>query len=305
MRMILSRHRRPVTAVTLVALVLTAACGDDGDAPTDGRPVVVATTSIWGDVVGNVACDGIADVRVLVPAGADPHAFEPSLRDREVVDGAALVVANGADLEESLVDLLATAEEDGTPVFELTSAIETLDDGGTVDPHVWQDPSRVAGAIDALAAALVDGGVDAAGVERCAAAYRTELDALDAELESSFAVVPADRRVLVTNHDALAYLADRYGFEVIGTVIPASTTLAETNAADLEALATLIEQTGVPAIFTEEEHASDEADALADRVGVEVVALRADSLGPEGDPDSTYVGLMRTNATAIVEALTP
>jgi zinc/manganese transport system substrate-binding protein len=309
---------RTVPVVAVAALAVTA-CGDD-DAPAgDGRPVVVATTSIWGDVVANVACDGIADVRVIVPPGADPHTFEPSLQDRELFDDAALVVANGADLEESLVDVIATVRDDGVGVFEMTSAMSVLetgdrdhaedeehadDDHGSIDPHVWQDPTRVAAALPALRDALVDAGLDAGAVDRCVADYRRELDELDAEVASMVAAIPEDRRVLVTNHDSLAYLADRYGFDVVGTVIPAPTTLAETNPADLEELASVIADTGVPAIFAEEQHSSREADALAERVGdVRVVELFTDSLGPEGSGADTYSGLVRTNAAAIADAL--
>jgi zinc/manganese transport system substrate-binding protein len=301
--MILSRlPARTLAGVTVsVAVSLGAvACGDDDDEGSSERGGrIVATTSIWADVAANVACGGLAPVTTLVPPGSDPHAFEPSLRDREDVEEADLVVSNGLDLETSLLDVLDTVAGDGT-VFEMAGAIDTLGD----DPHVWQDPARVAAALPALADALVGAGLDAGAIDACTVAYTSELTALDAEIEGLVATLPDDRRVLVTNHDSLGYFADRYGFDVLGTVIPAPTTLAETNAADLEDLATAIESTGVPAIFAEEQHAAADVEALADRVGdVQVVELHTDSLGPDGSGADTYVGMMRTNARAIVDAL--
>jgi len=296
--MILSRHT--ITAVIVAGALVGTACGDsNGSTEAHGAPTVVATTSIWADVVRNVACGDLAQVVSIVPTGADPHSFEPSLRDREVLDDAALIVANGLGLEETLADLLDTVD---TPILAVTDHVETLRDD---DPHVWQDPMRVAEAVPAIGEALIAAGLPAAEVRACVDAYVAELDALDAEIESIVETVPNDRRRLVTNHDALGYFADRYGFEVLGTVIPARSALAETNPADLEALAALVTETGVPAIFAEEQRSTDDADALADRIGgIEVVTLTTDALGEEESPTGTYPGLMRTNATEIARALT-
>ena len=108
-----------------------------------------------------------------------------------------------------------------------------------------------------------------------------------------------------TNHDAFGYFADRYNFEVIGTVIPSVSTLAEPSPASLEALAELIEETGVPAIFSEYlSHSRDVAAALADRLdGVSVVSLYSGALGPEGSGAETYLAMMRVNAQTIADAL--
>ena len=303
--MILSRCAPATVTALAVCALAGAGCsgGDDVDATgdgDDGSPTVVATTSIWADVTGNVACDGLADVVSIVPAGADPHAFEPSLRDREVLDGAALVVANGLGLEASLADLLDTID---APVLGVTDHAGPLLDE---DPHVWQDPARVAAAVPAIGVALVDAGLPAERVQTCVDAYLAELEALDADVEAIVAGVPPAERVLVTNHDSLAYFADRYGFEVLGTVIPATSSLAETNPADLEELAQLVAEAGVPAIFAEEQRSAEDAEALAERIGgVEVVTLTTDALGEPGTPTDTYAGLVRSNAAAIAGALAP
>ncbi len=116
-------------------------------------------------------------------------------------------------------------------------------------------------------------------------------------------VVPPDRRLLVTNHDALGRFADRYDFEILGTVLPGSSTLAEASPAELEQLADEIESAGVPAIFAEALESTDEATTLAERLGVDVVTLYTDSLGEQGSGAETYADLMRFNATAIADAL--
>ncbi|MYH88339.1 MAG: zinc ABC transporter substrate-binding protein [Acidimicrobiaceae bacterium] len=324
--------------------------------------MVLATTGIWADVVSNLACDGIADVEAIIPVGGDPHGFEPSLQDRERMDNADLVVANGLQLETRLLDTLEAVENSGTPVFAVAEHVESIpffvaeddhddhddhdeeghedhdeeghedhdeeghedhddhdDEGdedhdghdhhghdhGSEDPHVWFDPTRVSAVLDELAQHLIDdAGVDRDAIAACLSDYQAELEALDHELEDLIEQLPAGKRKLVTNHDALGYFADRYGFEIIGTVLPSISTLAETNPAQLEELAHIIEHEGVNAIFGETVHSSDDAEALAARIGdVKVVTLYTGSLGPPGSGAEDYVGFMRTNARLIVDAL--
>ncbi len=152
---------------------------------------------------------------------------------------------------------------------------------------------------------VADAGLEAEQVDRCVADYRDRLLTLDGEIEQMTAAVPPERRKLVTNHDALGYFADRYDFEIIGTVIPVLSGLGETNPAQLQELAVLVEETGVPAIFAEAQRSSDDADALAAQVGgVEVVTLLTGSLSQPGSGSETYVDFMRTNAERITESMT-
>lgn len=288
--------------VAVAFAMILVGCGDDAPASTapSDLPTVLATTGIWADVVANVACDGSVSVESVIPPGGDPHSFEPSLADREELDAASLVVANGAGLEEGLEDTLGSVESDGTPVFRVAEQLIQGD-----DPHVWFDPVLVAAALPDLASTLTDeAGLDEGTIEGCVADYERQLEAIHAEIESIVATVPAESRLLVTNHDSLGYFAGRYGFEVIGTVIPTPSGLGETNPAALEELADLIEQTGVGAIFAETQHSTEDARALADRVGdVEVVTLETGTLGQPGTDSDTYLGFLRSNAEAIAAAL--
>lgn len=336
------RHAGLLPALALVVAMGAAGCGaGPSDESADG-PMIVVTTGIWGDVVARVACDPSVTVEVLIPDGADAHGFEPSLADRARLDDAALVVANGLLLEEGLLDAIEAVESAGTPVFRFGDHVETLDyhssdlgdgddhdddhegegdehddeaehdDGGHdheggIDPHIWFDPTRVAQALPALADALVEqGGLDRATVDGCADGYRSELAGLDEEVVDLVSAVPVESRLLVTSHDALGYFADRYGFEVLATVSPSPSGLAETNPARLEELVATMEEAGVVVVFADAQGATDDAEALARQVdGGEVVVLATGALGRPGEGADSYVALVRSVATSIGEALAP
>jgi zinc/manganese transport system substrate-binding protein len=307
MRMILSRNR--IVALALVSAFAGTSCGDsertgwvgaDRLSPDDygaSSPAFVATTSIWGDIASRALCNVVP---ALLPAGADPHGYEPSLRDRESLEHADVIFTNGGDLEGPLLELVDAAARSGATVVELLPHVAA----GNNDPHIWQDPTLVAGTIDTIAGTGVSAGLDPVEVTTCAAKYQTELATLDAEIAALIETVSAGNRLMVTSHDSLGYFADRYGIEIVGTVIPSTSTLAETNAADLATLAETIDSLGVPAVFTDHLESSRDADRLAERIGVTVVPLVTDALTTDPDSD-TYIKMMRSNAAAIAEALTP
>ncbi len=236
-------------------------------------------------------------------------------------------MANGLFLEESLDDSIDAVESDGVTVLRVADELDPLPvgeatdddhddegetdddhddhDAGDSDPHVWWDPTRVAATVPLIADALADAGVDRAALDACAEQYVEELTALDADVADIVAALPLDERLLVTNHDSLSYFADRYDFEVLGSVIPSSSSLAATSPAELDALAADIEATGVAAIFADTQNSSTDADALANRLGgVDVVSLLTGTLDEPGSEAGTYVGWLRANAQTIVDALT-
>ena len=236
----------------------------------DDTPIVVATTSIWADIVDRIDCGDHFTVETLIPVGGDAHSFEPSIRDRQRLGDASLVVANGGGLEELLHDTLDAVAGEGVTVLEVFDHVTTApldhadEDEHTEDslegdehaedsdehehsgddPHVWFDPTLVVEAAPAVGAELVAAGADAATTDRCVVEFTSEMEALDAELTEILSVVPSERRLLVTNHDALGYFARRYNFEILGSVIPGSSTLAEASPAELEQLADDIEVPG-------------------------------------------------------------
>jgi zinc/manganese transport system substrate-binding protein len=322
--------------------VALAACGDeDGTASASGdRPLVVVTTNILGDVVRDLVGDR-AEVEVVMQAGSNPHDFQASPQQAAAMRDADVLITNGAGFEEGLHDSIEAAAEDGVVTFAAIDAVETLrldesieeaahesegeedehadegteekdehadeDDGHEgVDPHFFTDPARMATATQAIADFLVEEvpALDTPTFEDQVEATIDGLRALDGEVEQTLSSVPPERRTLVTNHEVFGYFADRYGFDVVGAVIPAGTTQAEPSAAELDELAHTIEELGVPAIFAETSSPARLADALANEVGdVQVVELYTESLGEEGSGADTYAGLMSTDAERIADAL--
>lgn len=328
--------------ILLVALGAVACSSEDDGGSASGIPTVVVTTSILGDVVANVVGDA-AEVEVLMPPGVDPHEFELSAAQAASLQEADAVVANGLGFEAGMTDAIDAAEDAGVPVYEVAPDLDPLPlaegahdhadeeaaeegtadehaadeddhageeehaDEGELDPHVFTDPARMADGAENIAVALGDAvpalATDAVSAQ--AAAYAGELRAVDAAVEEQLSAIPEDRRVLVTNHEVFAYFADRYGFEVVGTVVPGATTLAEPSSQELTELADTIAELGVPAIFADATSATDLADALAEEAGldVEVVDLYSESLGEPGSGAETYLAMVEANATAIAAAL--
>ena len=328
---------RVLAAVLASIAVVFAGCGGDegssGGAPADDRPTVVVTTNILGDVVENLVGDELRVVTIMA-VGSDPHEFQASAQQVAQIGAADGLIVNGAGFEEGLLDVIESAAGDGVPVFEAIGAIETIafDDGSHdehgadehddedededghidegehqgVDPHFFTDPARMALAADGIVAFLIANvdGVDATALKTNAASYIAQLEALDAEVEGLLVAIPSDRRVLVTNHEVFGYFADRYGFEVAGTIIPGGSTADGANARALAELAELIEHEGVPAIFADTSSSGELAATLADEVGdIAVVELFSESLGSDGSDGATYLDMVRTNATRIANAL--
>lgn len=292
--------------VASALVFLIAACGD---AATDaGSLRLVATTTILGDVARNIVGDD-ASVDVLFPVGVDPHGFQPSSRDVAAIEEADLVIANGLALEEGLTDVLESLEDDGANILEVAEGLEPLplaggEDEAEGDPHVWFDPLRMGDAARSIATELssIDPGGDwTARAEE----YALELRAADEKIVEILAAVPLGTRKLVSNHDSLGYFAERYGFEIVGVVVPGGSTLAEPSSSELAALVNQVENEGVPAIFIETTEPSVLAEAVAAEVGnpVAVVELFTGSLGEPGSGADTLIDMLITNAERIAEAL--
>jgi zinc/manganese transport system substrate-binding protein len=177
-------------------------------------------------------------------------------------------------------------------------------DHGSEDPHFWFDMNRMATAAQIIGDELaVDNGQAYAD---CGAQIADEIRAAEADVRALLESVPTDQRILVTDHDALGYLADVYGYEVAGTVIPAGTTLAEPSSADLAELVKVMQDEGVRVIFANTADPSALSDAVAAEVGgdVQVVQLYVGSLGEPGSGADNYISMMRTNAELISSSLT-
>lgn len=285
---------------------------------TDQRLRVVATTSIVGDVIGQVGGEAI-ELQILMPLGVDPHTYEPTPKDIQAIAQADVVFLSGLGLEEALLPRLTNAGGQAALV-SLSEGIAPRGLGGDspspsgesssgaevtgVDPHVWQDPRNVMRWTDNAAEALSR--LDPAGesgYHQRAEGYRAQLEQMDAEIQAMIGTIPVDQRQLVTDHDDMGYFADRYGFTIVGAVIPAYSTSAEPSAQEIAHLEDTVKQLGVRAVFVGVEANQAMSTRVAQDTGVRLVPIYADSLSPTGGPASSYIQLMLYNVKAIVEAL--
>ncbi|MAU35265.1 MAG: hypothetical protein CL502_05095, partial [Actinobacteria bacterium] len=180
-------------------------------------------------------------------------------------------------------------------------------DHGGVDPHFFTDPGRMAQVVKQLSDFLVLNfpEIDEKDLVSHMTDYSKKLEDLDSEVMQTLSSIPTGSRVMVTNHEVFAYFAESYEFEILGTIIPSSSTLSNTSAKDLVDLAEKMKAEGVPAVFVDASSSDALAEALAGEVdGVKVVSLFSESLGAENTAGSTYIDMVRTNSELIASALT-
>jgi ABC-type Zn uptake system ZnuABC Zn-binding protein ZnuA len=296
-----------ILSLTAAALPLLAACGDDDDA--GGGLNIVASLPLFADIAQNVAGERAA-VDSLLPAGADPHTYEPSPGDVRKVADADVIFANGLNLEPAALRVIEANKADDAVFVELapaaleagTAVIPSEDeDDPEGNPHLWLDPAigiTYATIIrDALVAADADGAaVYNANFQR----YTALITETQTYVLATVGVVPEDDRLLVTTHDAFDYLARAIGFEVAGFVAPSPG--QEPSPQDIADLIATIQDFGIPAVFSEPQ-TDEEArtlEQIADEAGVEVCTLYSDAF----DEDVTnYVDLLRFDAEEIARCL--
>jgi ABC-type Zn uptake system ZnuABC Zn-binding protein ZnuA len=298
-----------VATAALVLAVVPSACGGSGD---DQGTTIASTTGITADIAEQVGGPE-TDIEQIVPDGASPHDFELSAQDRQRLEEADLVVANGAGLEAGI-----PLDEIDAPTWELSDhagelrqleAIEGEDhaegeeEHATGDPHVWMDPTRVARALPSLADALADVHPEnAADYRRRAREYARRLDSLDARIADTLAGVPRGDRELVTSHDSLGYLADRYDYHLAATAFPATGAEAEASADSLHDVEVAVRESGVPAVFAQEGDDPEALRLIAEQTGVEVnYGLLVESPSAAG----SYEAMLRRDARLIAASLRP
>lgn len=273
---------------------------------------IATSMPILADIVQNVAGDR-AEVFSIMPENADPHTWEASPQDFVRVSGADTFISLGAHLEPFVESggWRRAVMDAGIPQLVVTDHVDlivvdrVIDHGDHVhdltggDPHIWLDPTKVIEAMPAIVEHLSE--IDPEGAESYsgnAASYLSELEALDAELEASFAAIPEERRVLVVFHDAYTYFAARYGFDVVGVVI--QNPQVDISAGEVVELLRVIEEHDVPVIFAEPQFNTSVLDAIAAEADIEIGMLLSDSFGGEVD---TYLEMMRFNRDSIVRYL--
>ncbi len=306
--------KKAITSLLLCAFIL-AGCQPASPAIPDsrtqaGQTTIVVTYSILGVVVKDLVASD-ANVVVLIPNGQDPHEWEPSARDIEALNKADLIVQNGLSLEGGLQKTLSLAAQAGVKSFVASDYITVRKVGpgegipaggsdqavGAADPHLWTDPLTMQQVVVGLADYLkLNLGLDEAAR---AQSLGSQLDSLNTEIAGLVGTLPEANRKLVTGHESLGYFADRYGFKLVGAIIPSLNTQAEVSASQLATLKTLIEQNQVKAIFTELGTPPAVSQAIGQETSVKVVQLSTHVLPADG----SYFTFMRLLARTIVDNL--
>lgn len=291
-------------AAALVPALSFAACGGgDTGASASGEEGlrVVTSLGIFADLVGEVGGKRV-EVRSLLPAGADPHTFEPSPSAVREVTEADIVFVNGLGLEGTMRNVIEANLPPDAPLVALAeevvaAGVEALQG----DPHLWLDPTLAARYIEVIAAELsAVAPADAGTYERRAADFRDELLRLDTYVKERIGSIAPAKRKLVTTHAAFAYFAEHYGLALAAVVAPSPS--REASPADIADLARIIRDTGVPAVFVEPQVESEGRilEQLAADVGVQVCTLYSDSLD---DKVRSYLEMVRFNADELVRCL--
>ncbi|WP_322487356.1 metal ABC transporter solute-binding protein, Zn/Mn family [Chloroflexus sp.] len=304
----------------------TAPAGTTANQPTAAPEAiaVMASTSIVADVVRQVGGERV-QVDTIVPTGADGHSYEPSPQDLARVNTAKAIFIVGAGYEEFIERLIASSGTQA-PVASLSEnlALRTMseeeaaghahDEHGDehehsheadkVDGHTWTDPANVKAWVDVIASTLSQ--LDPAGANTYttrAAEYQRQLDELDRWITEQFAVIPAERRLIVSDHMIFGYMADRYGLRQVGAIIPGVSTSTAPSAQELAALQDLITDNGVTAIFVGDIANQQLAEQIARDTGAKIVRVLTESLTDANGPGATYIDYMRYNVTQMVDAL--
>ena len=324
----MGRIRVATVGTALLLAVAAAACGGEegtpdgaraeaGGSDDDGaggdRLQVVTTVAPITSIAANVIGDA-ADIEGIVPEGTNSHTFEPEPSVAELLSEADVVFLNGLQLEEPTLELAEANVGDGVEIVQLGDETITPDeyaydfsfpeDEGKPNPHLWTDPPLARRYAEIIRDRMVELDPDhAEDYEANYAEFARIVDEFDAAMRESFATVPPEDRKLLTYHDAYAYFAEDYGWEVVGAIQVSD--FEDPTPREVADLIDQVREEGVPAIFGSEVFPSPVLEQIGREAGVRYVdVLRDDDLPDEpGDPEHSWLGLMRFDFVTMVDAL--
>ena len=294
----------------VIWMVFSSACGSESlsNKPGDGLSILAVETFL-ADMAQNVAGERLT-VESLMPLGLDPHAFQPTPADVAKIADSQVLIVNGSGFEEWLDETLKNAGGERL-VVEASAGMQTRKPAESEivdeaqDPHFWLDPVSATRYVENIRDGLIQ--ADPAGkaiYTQNAEAYMASLNDLDGWIREQVDQIPVERRLLVTNHESFGYFADRYGFKVVGTVLPSVSTGAAPSAGQMAALIEKVRASGAPAIFLETGADPRLADQIAQETGVKLITgLYSHSVTEPGGNAPTYIDMMKYNTTLIVDAL--
>lgn len=288
---------------------MTGACGDgDDDRASSGEINVVTTLPLFADFAREIGGNRV-EVTSLLPSGADPHTFEPSLRDVERVTEADIAFANGFDLEPALIEIIEPNLPGGAALVLLgeearnagAATLAGSEEDEPINPHLWMDPENARLYVATIRDSLSD--IDPEGASDYADnydRYSDEIEDAGSYVTEKVESIPEEVRKLVTTHNAFGYFADAFGLEV--TEFVAESPSGDASPEDIAEIVAILEGQDVPAVFAEPQvHEEGEIleQAAAD-AGVEVCVLYSDSLD---DEVTSYIAMMRFNANELARCL--
>ncbi len=289
--------------------------------PVASLPKVVATTGVICDITKEIAQSSI-DTTCLIKPGEDPHAYQTKPEDRKAIETANLILYAGYEHEPSIIKLIKSSTNSAPKiaVHELAVPKPLMGEheheekaenkphaaGEKVaDPHVWHNPKNGIRMVETIRDELKKIAPNNAELYTSNAAKLTgDLQKLDTWIKAQIATIPADKRKLVTTHDALSYYAEAYGLEVAGA-LQGVTTEEQPTAARIAELSSEIKTAGVPTIFAETTTNPKLMETVAREANVKISdkELYSDELGGPGTGADTYEGMLKTNTCAIVSGL--
>ena len=293
--------------VVLVFLIFCLVSCQAATPQTSGLPRVLATESFLGDIAQNVAGSRIK-VETLLPVTVDPHEYQPKPQDVTRLAQAQVLIVNGLGYETWLQKTLDSLGGQRQVVVATAGLVPDPDPSGVHpegDPHMWMNPLNTINYVDQIRDGLTQ--ADPAGKDiyaRNADAYIASLQGLDRWVKDQVGQLPLERRLLVTNHDALGYFANAYDFKIAGAVIPSVTTDASPSAQQLAGLIETIKSSGAQTIFLDIGENQELAQQIASETGVKVITdLYVESISGPNGPAPTYIDMIKHDVTVILDAL--
>ena len=318
---------KPTVSIAFAGALLISACGGSSPAAevasqpcgsgavVSGRPLqIVSTVAPITSIIANVVGGSGAVVNGLVPEGTNSHTFEPPPSAAKVLEESDVVFINGLVLEEPTKDLAEANIASGAEVCEIATGIlpegewiydfSFPKDGGKPNPHLWTNPPMVKEYAQVVRDTLVKRNPENAEVFNTNfTAFAAKVDEIDAAMQLATETIPAADRKLLTYHDAYAYFARHYNWTVVGAIQPSS--FEEPTPKEIAELITQVKEEKVKAVFGSEVFPSPVLEQIGKETNAKYIdVLRDDDLlGEPGDPEHSWMGLMRFNFVAMVEAL--
>lgn len=318
--------------VLLIIVLALTGCKIDKNETVEGKAKIVCTTTLAGDLVKNIVGDK-ADVSIIMRPGVDPHEYTPRPSDTEALDGADIIVYHGLDFEGQMSSYFDNLKKNGKLLINLGEGISenklrSIEDEfehhhdhgdhdhdhghyhapGTIDPHVWNDVSIWIQCAEHVSNELSKMNPENADLfKENSAKHVEELKSLDSELSSLYASIPESSRVLVTAHDAFAYLAHRYNLKVKS--LQGISTAAELGIKDVSSLAEYLIDNNIRSIFVEQSVNNKNIDAVRHHCSEKDFEVKlggtlySDGLGDASSGAESYLEMMRYNAKVIVNGL--